>query len=47
MVSWWGKDSHFNNESTKIDDVELMNDAYGSSGSFGPRVRSKYIGYNT
>ena len=24
-----------------------MNDAYGSSGSFGSKVRSKYIGHNT
>ena len=27
--------------------AELLNPAYSSSGSFGSRVRSKYIGHNT
>ena len=47
MVSWWGRDSYINNEQIQTRDVVLMNDEYGSSGSFGSRVRSKYIGHNT
>ena len=31
----------------QIGDIEVMISAYGSSGSFGSRVRSKYIGHNT
>ena len=46
MVSWWGTDSYFNNEQIQIGDTELMNAAYGSSGSFGSRVRSKSFGNN-
>ena len=38
IFQWW---------KIKISDVELMNYAYGSSGSFGSRVRSKSIEYNT
>ena len=47
MVSWWGTDSYFNNKQVQIDDIEIMTFAYGSSGSFGSRERSKYIGHNT
>ena len=47
MVSWWGIDSYFNNEPNQISEVELVNDAYGSSGSFLAIVRSKPIGRNT
>ena len=47
MVSWWQTDSYFNNEDIKIGDIELMDDAYGSSGSFGSRVRYKSIGHKT
>ena len=47
MVYWQGKDSYLNNELIQISDVDIMIDLYGSSGSFGSRVRSKYIGNNT
>ena len=47
MVYWCKTDSYFNNENIQIGDIEIMNAAYGSSGSFGSRVRSKYIGHNT
>ena len=47
MVSWWGTYSYLNNEKIQIGDIELMNAAYGSSGSFGSIVRSKYIGHIT
>ena len=47
MVSWWGTDSYFNNKQVQIDDIDITTFAYGSSGSFGSRVRSKYIGHNT
>ena len=46
MVSWWGTDSQFNNEQIKNDDIKFMTSEYGSSGSSGSRVRSKYIGHN-
>ena len=46
MVPWWGTDSYFNNEQIQIGDIEIMNSAYGSSGSFVSRIRSKYIGHN-
>ena len=45
MVSWWGIDSYFNIEQIQNRDIEITISAYGSSGSFGSRVRSKYIGY--
>ena len=45
MVSWWGTNSFFNNEQIKIGDIELMNSGYCSSGSFGSRARSEYIGH--
>ena len=32
-----------NNEQIQIGDIKVRNDIYGSSGSFGSRVRSKYI----
>ena len=44
MVSWWGIDSYFNIEQIQICDIEILISAYGSSGSFGSRVRSKSIG---
>ena len=47
MVSWWKTDLYLNNEHIKIGDIEIMNASYGSSGSFGSRVRSKYIGHKT
>ena len=47
VVSWWGKDSYFNNEQIQIGDIEIMTAAYGSSGSFGSKVRFNSIGHNT
>ena len=47
MIYWWGRDSYFNNKQIQIKYVVLMNSAYGSSGSFGSRVGSKYIVHNT
>ena len=47
MVSWWGIDSYFNIEQIQIRDIEIIISAYGVSGPFGSRVRSKYIGHNT
>ena len=47
MVSWWGTDSYFNTKQVQIGDIEIMISAYGLSGSFGSRVRSKSIGHNT
>ena len=47
MVSWWVIYSYFNNEWIQIGDIEIMTGANGSSGSFGSRVSSKSIGYNT
>ena len=44
MVSWWVIDSYFNIEKIHIRDIEILIYAYGSSGSFGSRVRSKSIG---
>ena len=46
MVSWWGIDSYFNNEQIKIGDIEIIISVYGFPGSFGSRVRSKYMGHN-
>ena len=46
MVSWWGKYSYFNDEQIQFSDVELMNAAYGPSGSFVSIVGSKFIGHN-
>ena len=37
MVSWWQTYSYFNNQEIRIGDIELMDDAFGSSGSFGSR----------
>ena len=47
MVSRWGIDSHFNIEQNQIGDIEIMISVYSFSGSFGSRVKSKSIGYNT
>ena len=47
MVSWWGTDSYFNFEQIQIGNIEVMTATYGSSGSFGSRLRSKYIENNT
>ena len=47
LVSWWRIDSYFNNEPIQISDFEIMTAAYGSSLSFGSRLRSKYIGHKT
>ena len=46
MISWWVIDSYFNIEQIQIRDIEIMISAYGSSGSFKSRVRSKYIEHN-
>ena len=47
MVSWWGTYSYLSDEQIQIGGVDIMTSSYGSSGSFGSRVRSKYIGHNT
>ena len=47
MVSWWVIDLYFNNEQIQTRDVVIMNSEYGSSGSFGSIVGSKYILHNT
>ena len=47
MVSWWVTDLYFNDEQIQIVNIEIMTSAYGSSGSFESRVRSKSIGNNT
>ena len=47
MVSWWVTVSYFNNEPIKMSDIEIMTAAYGSLGSFGSIVSSKYIRNNT
>ena len=44
MEYWWGRYSYFNNEKIQISGVEIMNAAFGLSGSFGSGVRSKCIG---
>ena len=46
MVYWWVGYSYFNNEPIQTRDVVFMNAEYGSSGSFGSIIRSKYIGHN-
>ena len=46
MVSWWGRYSYFNQEEIQTRDVVLMDVAYGSSISFGSRIRPKCIGHN-
>ena len=45
MVSWWGIDSYLNIEQIQMIDIEIMISAYGLSGSFGSRARSKSIGH--
>ena len=47
MISWGVTDSYFNYEQIIIGDIEVMNTAYVSSGSFVSRVRSKSIAHNT
>ena len=47
MVYWWGRDLYFNDKKIQTISVVLMNAEYGSSQSFGPRVRSIYIENNT
>ena len=46
MVSWWETYWYLNNENIKIGDNEIMNSTYGSPGSFGSRLRSKFIWHN-
>ena len=46
MVSWWGIDSYLNSKQIQMSDIEIMNAAFGSSGSFGSRFRSKCIVHN-
>ena len=47
MVYWWVSDLCFNNELIQISGVDIMNAVFGSSESFGLRVRSKCISHNT
>ena len=49
LYSWSlvGEDIHISIKKIQTSDVVLMNTAYGSSGSFWSRVRSKFIGHNT
>ena len=47
MVSWWERYSYLNNEQIKTSSIVIIDDAYDSLSSFGSRVGSKYIGYNT
>ena len=47
MVSWWGTGSYFNTEQIQIDNIDIINYEYSSSGSFGSIVRSKHVGHNT
>ena len=47
MVYWWGRYSYFNIEQIKTSDVEIINAAFDSSGSFGSIVGSKCIVHNT
>ena len=47
MVYFWVTYSYFNDENFQIDDIEIITATYGSSGSFGSKVRPKYIGHNT
>ena len=46
IVYWWWTDLYFNYEKNQIGDIEIMTSEYGSSGSFGSRVRSKSIDHN-
>ena len=41
------KYSYVYNEQTQMGDIEILTAAYGSSGSFGSIIRSKYIGHTT
>ena len=47
MTFCWVIDPYFNIEQIQTGDVKLMNDVYGSSGSFGSRSVFEYIGHNT
>ena len=47
MVYWWGRDLYFNDKKIQTISVVLMNAEYGSSQSFGPRVRSICTVHNT
>ena len=47
MMSLWGIDAYLNYDQIQIGDTEIVTAAYGSFGSFGSIVRSKYIGRNT
>ena len=47
MVSWWGTASYSKNKRIKMGDIEVMNSAYDSSGSFESRVRSIFVGHIT
>ena len=46
MVSWWVRNSCFNNEKIQISNIVLMNAACSLSGFFGSRYGSKCIGHN-
>ena len=46
MISWWRTYSYFNNKINQIGDIEMITDAYVSSGLFWSRVRYNYIGHN-
>ena len=47
MVYWWGIHSYLNIEQIQIGDIEIIISAYDSSGLFGSKLWSKYIGHNT
>ena len=47
MVSLWVNNSYFNIELIKTSGIGIMIYVYGSSGLFGYRLRSKFVGQNT
>ena len=47
MVSQWKTNSYLNNKHIQIGDIDIMNSAYGLSGSFGSILRSRYIVNNS
>ena len=47
MFTWWGIYTYLNIEQIQTGIIEIMTTAYGSSVSFGSRLRSRSIGHNT
>ena len=43
MVYWWGRDYYFGNTNIQINDIDIMNAAFGLSGHFVSRVRSNVL----